>query len=155
MASRDIALSVCATLLLEENTNPIALILVGGPSSSKTTVADLFADHKVAYVSDNFTPASFVSHAANVTSKNLEKVDLLPRIKHKLLVTPELAPIFRGKDDELASRFSTITRVLDGHGLMTDSGEPTVSGATEETIYSPGLVAQPRSNRRYGGSWPS
>jgi hypothetical protein len=49
-------------------------------------------------------------------------VDLLPRIKHKVLVTPELAPIFRGKEDDLTSRFAIITRVLDGHGLQTDSG---------------------------------
>src|SRR5262249_58021796 len=102
--------------------NPVAVIYVGGPSSSKTTVADLFADHAIAYVSDNFTPAAFVSHAANRTTKDLGKVDLLPRIKHKVLVTPELAPIFRGKEDELAQRFAIITRVLDGQGLMTDSG---------------------------------
>src|SRR3712207_3933042 len=66
--------------------------------------------------------ASFVSHAANVSRGELEAVDLLPRIKHKVLITPELAPIFRGKDDELAQRFSIMTRVLDGQGLQTDSG---------------------------------
>ena len=38
------------------------------------------------------------------------------------MITPELAPIFRGKEDELAQRFSIITRVLDGQGLQTDSG---------------------------------
>ena len=46
---------------------------------------------------------------------------MLPRIKHKVLVTPELAPVFRGKDDELIKTFKIITRVLDGHGLKTDS----------------------------------
>src|SRR5437879_1668909 len=35
----DCALSVAATLLLKDNTNPVAVIYVGGPSSSKTTVA--------------------------------------------------------------------------------------------------------------------
>ena len=37
-------------------------------------------------------------------------------------MTPELATIFRGKEDELAKRFSVLTRVLDGQGLTTDSG---------------------------------
>ena len=118
----DLGLSVCASLLLADNVNPVAVIYVGGPSSSKTTVADMFADHPLTYVSDSFTPAAFVSHATNVSRSQLESVDLLPRIQHKVFITPELAPIFRGKEDELAQRFSIITRVLDGQGLQTDSG---------------------------------
>jgi hypothetical protein len=74
------------------------------------------------YVSDNFTPAAFVSHAANVARKELDAIDLLPRIRHKVLITPEMAPVFRGKEDELAKRFAILTRVLDGQGLQTDSG---------------------------------
>src|SRR5215467_5948140 len=54
-------LATCATLLLTDNTNPTALIYLGGAGSSKTTVAQLFADHPECYLSDNFTPASFVS----------------------------------------------------------------------------------------------
>jgi len=118
----DLALATCATLLLKDNSNPAAIVLIGPPSSGKTTVLEMFADHPLTYLSDSFTPASFVSHAANVTRKDLESVDLLPRIKHKVLVTPELASTFRGKDDELTKRFSILTRVLDGQGLMTDSG---------------------------------
>jgi hypothetical protein len=38
------------------------------------------------------------------------------------LVTPELAPIFRGREDELTHTFSTLTRVLDGQGYTRDSG---------------------------------
>jgi hypothetical protein len=38
------------------------------------------------------------------------------------LITPEMAPVFRGKEDELAKRFAILTRVLDGQGLQTDSG---------------------------------
>jgi hypothetical protein len=115
-------LAACATLLLADNANPTALIYVGAAGSGKTTVASLFADHDRSYRSDNFTPASFVSQAANRSGKDLAKVDLLPRIKHKVLVTPELAPMFRGKQDELATRFAIVTRVLDGQGLLTDSG---------------------------------
>jgi hypothetical protein len=74
------------------------------------------------YRSDKFTPAAFVSQSAKATKKELEQVDLLPRIKDKVLLTPELSTIFRGKPDELAERFSIITRVLDGQGLTTDSG---------------------------------
>jgi hypothetical protein len=129
----DAALAVCATLLLKGNRNPTALVFMGGPSGSKTTVVDMFADeatmvqddgaeHPLFYHTDNFTPAAFVSQAANRTAKDLEKVDLLPRLKHKVLVTPELAPTFRGDDDELVRMFKIVTRVLDGQGLMLDGG---------------------------------
>ena len=38
----DLGLSTAATLLLAENTNPTAVIYVGGPSTGKTTVATMF-----------------------------------------------------------------------------------------------------------------
>ena len=123
----EVGLSTCATLLLADNANPVALIYVGPPSAGKTTVVTLFDGAKVngqalCYRSDKFTPASFVSHSAKATEAALRKVDLLPRIQYKVLLTPELSTIFRGKPDELTERFSTITRVLDGQGLITDSG---------------------------------
>jgi hypothetical protein len=118
----DVGLSVCASLLLADNVNPVAVVYVGPPAAGKTTVVNMFADHELTCVSDSFTPASFVSNAANVTKEQLAKVDLLPRIKHKVFITPELAPIFRGKEDELVKQFSVLTRVLDGQGYVTNTG---------------------------------
>ena len=120
-------LAACATLLLADNANPTALIYVGPASSGKTTVARMFEGAKVngdslVYRSDQFTPAAFVSHAANISKEGLEKVDLLPRIQHKVLLTPDLGTVFRGKTDDLIPRLSVVTRVLDGHGFMSDSG---------------------------------
>lgn len=117
------ALSAVNTLRLEDVADATAVILEGPPASSKTTVLSFF-DLKVFpfYRSDKFTPAAFVSHHAGTSKKDLAAVDLLPRIRLKALVTPELAPMFRGRTDDLIERFSTLTRVLDGQGLMTDSG---------------------------------
>src|SRR5215510_8207615 len=67
----DAGLSTCATLLLQDNANPAALIYVGPSSGSKTTVVELFADHDLTYVSDTFTPAAFVSQASNVSAEQL------------------------------------------------------------------------------------
>jgi hypothetical protein len=117
-----VGLSVCASLLLADNVNPVAVVYVGPAAAGKTTVVNMFADHDLTFRSDNFTPASFVSNAANVSSEKLEKVDLLPKIKHKVFITPELAPVFRGKEDVLTDKFSVLTRVLDGQGYKTDSG---------------------------------
>lgn len=141
----DLGLSTAATLLLAENSNPTAVIYVGGPSTGKTTVSSMFDGATVmvngkpealCYRSDKFTPASFVSQAANRTTETLRAVDLLPRIKDKVLLTPELAPIFRGKPDELTQTFSIITRVLDGQGLQTDSGTHGQRGYTGPHMFA-------------------
>jgi hypothetical protein len=129
-------LATAATLLLKSNGNPMALVLVGSASSGKTTVAHMIADHPLCYRSDTFTVASFVSQAANREAKQLDKVDLLPRIKHKVMVTPELAPIFRGKEDDLVPRFTLLTRVLDGQGLLTDAGTHGQRGYRGDYLFS-------------------
>lgn len=134
-------LSTCATLLLADNVNPVALIYVGAPSAGKTTVVSMFEGatangQELCYRSDKFTTASFVSQAAKVAEQDLSKVDLLPRIKHKVLLTPELSTIFRGKQDELAERFSTLTRILDGHGYTTDSGTHGQRGYTGDYLFA-------------------
>ncbi len=116
-------LSTVATLFIEDIVNPTALILVGPPSSLKTTLLGFFKDTKqLVYSTDRFSPKSFVSCYANGKAVDLEKIDLLPKIKHKTLIVPELAPLFRGKQDELVATFSTLTRVLDGEGFWVDSG---------------------------------
>jgi hypothetical protein len=79
-------------------------------------------EEALCYRSDGFTTAAFVSQAANVPQEKLGKVDLLPRIKDKVLLTPELATTFRGKDDDLTKRFSVLTQVLDGQGRQIDGG---------------------------------
>ncbi|MDP6495642.1 MAG: hypothetical protein QGI09_09565, partial [Dehalococcoidia bacterium] len=117
------SLSAIATLLLKDNYNPTALILEGRASSIKTTVLDFFAQAgQLVYRSDKFTPKAFVSHHAAAKKESLAKVDLLPRIKHRVMVTPELAPVFRAREEELIDNFTILTRVLDGQGLTTDSG---------------------------------
>ena len=47
---------------------------------------------------------------------------MLPKMKDKLVIAPELAPIFTAKDDDLQKVLGMITRILDGHGFENDSG---------------------------------
>jgi len=119
----DACLSVVVTLLLEDITNPTGLNLIDSPSTDKTTILSWFYDIEgITYKTDNFTPASFVSHSSNVKEKDLPKVDLLPRIRYKCIIIPELAPIFQKRREDLIVIFSILTRAFDGHGLETDSG---------------------------------
>lgn len=119
----DACLSVIASLTLNDLANPIGLNLVDGPSTEKTTVLSFFYELKdLVYRTDEFTPASFVSQAANIKKKDLANVDLLPRIQHKCLIIPELAPIMGIEKSELVRAFSILTRVFDGEGLLRDGG---------------------------------
>ena len=115
-------LSASATLSLKNLNGCPSLNLVGRPSGEKTTVLSFFYGHDNTYISDDFSPRAFVSHSANVKKEELEAVDLLPRIRNKILITPELAPLFEAPKDKLIDNFATLTRVLDGEGLNSDKG---------------------------------
>ena len=116
--------NVCA-LLLQDLSNCPALVLIGPPSTIKTTALDFLDGDLIGdliYESDNFTPASFVSHAANVTKDNLREIDLLPKLKGKVLVSKDLSPIFSKREEDLQQQIGILTRVLDGRGYQSDSG---------------------------------
>lgn len=136
----EICLSGVATLLLEDVKNPVGINLEGPPSSGKTTVLSFFYPGKdlahITYKTDAFTPASFVSHAANVKKDELAKVDLLPKIKHKVLIVPELAPVFKDRQEDLVKNIAYLIRVFDGDGLETDSGSKGRRGYTGDYLFA-------------------
>lgn len=116
------AISVVISCILSDSSNPLALIFVDGPSTEKTTVLDLFDGLKMTYKVDKFTPASFLSQAANVNTKDLSKVDLLPKIVYKTLLIPEMAPTFNQPKESLLESYALLARILDGNGLVTTGG---------------------------------
>jgi len=119
----EFALSIKSILHIADVTEPFAGILLAPASSLKTVTIDLFRNYWRAYHTHNFTPRSFVSHNTGLPEQQLqEKVDMLPRIKHHYLLTPELAPTFNAKEEELKLSFAILSAVLDGRGLETNSG---------------------------------
>lgn len=118
----ELGLSLFGQLLIKDVANPCAVVLVDSPSAGKTIVLNLFSGIKKAYSLDNFTPASFVSQAANVSSEKLKDVDMLPKIKDKVLIIRDLAPLFGQRDDDLLRNMGMLTRVLDGEGLELHGG---------------------------------
>ena len=121
------SISAMCSLLLGGTEGCIALIQEGRSSSGKTTNLDFIKtrpmnESGLVVGSDNFTAASFVTHASNRKKTELAKIDLLPRIRHKTLIVPDLAPIFSDHKDTLAKNVGVLTRVLDGNGYESDSG---------------------------------
>ena len=129
-------LATIATLLLKDNANPATIIYLGPPSAGKTTVVNMFSGHPITYRSDKFTPASFVSQKADVSEEKLGKIDLLPKIRYKCFLTPDMAPNFSGNRDTVQDRLSVMTRVLDGQGLWTDTGAHGGRGYRGDYLFS-------------------
>ncbi len=142
-----------ATLALQIY-QPTSLIYVGASGSAKTTVCSLLtpdSSHQelkewIIRI-DKFTPASFVTHAANRKKEELAKIDLLPRVKDRCLITKELAPLFRGKETDLQENFSILISVLDGKGYVSSSGVQGTRGYDEEISFSWLGATTPLSNQ--------
>ncbi|MBI3331428.1 hypothetical protein HYZ99_00525 [Candidatus Peregrinibacteria bacterium] len=125
LTAAEIAVSTVAQFLIKDITNPFALVLIDVPAAGKTITINFFAEAglpALMYPSDKFSPASFVSNAANVKREDLEKVDLLPRLKYRMFCIRDLATVFSAREDDLISNIGILTRVLDGEGLATDGG---------------------------------
>lgn len=131
------AMATPASMIPDDVLNPSALIFEGPSAGGKTTVID-FVDGTpyLGYRTDKFTPRAFVSHAANVPGTLLADVDLLPRIRHRCMLTGELSPLFRGREEDLVENFAILTAVLDGRGLQTDSGSRGRRGYTGDYLFS-------------------
>jgi hypothetical protein len=122
-------LAVFATMAIKGRTKPLSLIFETPSGYGKTAtlqmafpIAESSPLSELVYRSDKFTPRSFVSHAANVKKEDMPKLDMLPKLENKVLITKELAPILRGRVEELQDNFSILISVLDGKGFISDSG---------------------------------
>lgn len=131
----EFALSIKSILNIKDCSLPFAGIILGPPSSLKTTVIELFRGWPQTYYTDNFSAKSFVSHSTAVTREQLTEIDMLPKIKNKLFLTPELAPTFSSKDDDLIQVLGIMTRILDGHGYENDTGAHGHRGYSEDIMF--------------------
>ena len=61
---------------------------------------------------------------------------MLPKIKNKFFLTPELAPTFAAREDDLLQTLGVLTRVADGHGYESDSGAQGHRGYNEDIMFS-------------------
>ena len=115
-------LSMLRILNIHGNTLPFIGLFLARPGSYKTQIISLPSDWYCTYYTDDFTAKSFVSHSTAVSEEELEEIDMLPRIKNRLFLTPELAPIFTVKEEDLVKTLGIITRIADGQGYKSNSG---------------------------------
>ncbi len=122
-AGIEFSLSVMKILNIAECNLPFAGIMLARSGGLKTLGLDMLVPWPLIYHTRKFNPRAFVTHNTAVESEEaLRKIDLLPRIRFKLLTTPELSTIFSANEDELLETVGIITSILDGRGYTSDSG---------------------------------
>ena len=134
--SLEFELSVQKILNLKDCTLPFAGFLLGPSGGNKTLGMELFRAYKNALYTDKFSARAFVSHSTAVKREDLEKIDLLPRMKNKFFLTPELSPLFGQRDEDLMDTLSIITRIVDGHGFESDTGAHGHRGYSEDIMFT-------------------
>jgi len=134
--SFEFGLSIMNILNIKDCTLPFAGIVLGKPSSLKTLCIEMFRKSRYTFYTDKFSSKSFVSHSTGVPKEQLVDIDLLPKIKNKCFLTPELAPTFAARDDDLIETLGILTRILDGHGYESDSGTHGHRGYNEPMMFA-------------------
>jgi hypothetical protein len=104
----EFCLSIKSILNVMDFTLPFMGVLVAAPSSLKTMAIQLFRKYPLTFYTDSFTPSSLLSHNASLSEEQLQKIDMLPKMKNKLVLTPELAPLITGNEDELQKTLGII-----------------------------------------------
>ncbi|MDQ3852744.1 MAG: hypothetical protein M3299_07920 [Thermoproteota archaeon] len=118
----EFTISIKCILNISNITLPFIGIILGPPSSYKSVAVDSPKQARDTFYTDNFSPKSFVSHNSNMSEEELQEMDLLPKIKNKLFLVPELAPLFTTREDELGHVLGIIMRIADGNGYWSDTG---------------------------------
>jgi hypothetical protein len=109
-------------------TLPVIGVILGPPSSWKSVAVNMCKGARDTFAVDHFTPKSFVSHNSNLNEEQLQEIDLLPKMKNKLFMVPELSPLFTSKEEDLENVIGMIVRIGDGEGYTNASGSKGVRG---------------------------
>lgn len=121
-AGIEFTLSVLKILNISECTLPFAGIILSRAGGNKTLSSGMVIPWPHVYYTRNFTAKAFVSHNTAVRTEKLPEIDMLPKIRFKQLLTPELTPLFSANEDALMENLGIITSVLDGKGYTSHSG---------------------------------
>ena len=128
----EFTLSVLRILNICGCTLPFAGIILSRPGGNKTLSCNMIMPWPYVYYIRNFTAKAFVSHNTAVKVEKLPDIDMLPKIRFKTFLTPELTPTFSANEDDLRETLGIITSVLDGNGYVNHSGAQGRRGYTGE-----------------------
>jgi hypothetical protein len=126
-------LGLASTLVLDGIQHSIALFTMGDSGAGKSMEIKAFTGvkhHERVLRADKFTISSLLSGYGERKSEELEQDSLFKRARHRVMVTSELARIFRGRTTGiLEERFGELAGWLDGEGIVSWTGTHGQQGA--------------------------
>lgn len=104
----EIVLATYISIFLPGEKVPVWLMLVGVPSSNKTTLLELIKSAPSSYSVDTLTDSGFASGLK-------ESKDLLAILNNKVLLIKDYTSLFCKNDDAVRSFIGELTNIYDGH----------------------------------------
>ena len=132
----DILVAVCASFFIKDITQPIALFLLGNPSTGKSTLLEMIKELPVILWRDNLTPAALLSASPNIEPED----QLLHQLDGKVLTIPELAPLVNNKDAKTI--MPDFVRLLDGNSLVRHTGYGMLGGTEAQKFNMLGAIVR-------------
>ena len=120
----DILVAICASFFIRDISQPMALFLLGNPSSGKSTLLEMIKELPVILWRDNLTPAALLSASPNIAPED----QLLHQLEGKVLTIPEFAPL--ANNAQAKQIMPDFTRLLDGNAFVRHTGNGVI-GTTE------------------------
>ena len=120
----DILVAICASFFIRDISQPMALFLLGNPSSGKSTLLEIIKELPVILWRDNLTSAALLSAAPNIEPED----QLLHQLEGKVLTIPEFAPL--ANNAQAKQIMPDFTRLLDGNAFVRHTGNGVI-GTTE------------------------
>lgn len=116
-------LAACASLLLKDVKQSLALVLTARSGGGKGTLLSMFQGASRTVWRDRFTRSSMLSGHGDTEKKTLEDRALFRLVKHKTLLVGDLNPLMKTGDRvALGAFYADFAVWLDGGGLKYDTG---------------------------------
>jgi hypothetical protein len=131
----EFVISVKCILNIRDITLPVIGIILGPAGSWKSQAVNMPKGARDTFGLDSFSPKSFVSHNSNLNEEQLQEIDLLPKIKNKLFMVPELSPLFTSREEDLEQIIGMIVRIGDGEGYFSASGSKGARGYEGDIMF--------------------
>ena len=125
----DILVAICASFFIRDISQPMALFLLGNPSSGKSTLLEMIKELPVILWRDNLTPAALLSASPNIAPED----QLLHQLEGKVLTIPEFAPL--ANNAQAKQIMPDFTRLLDGNAFVRHTGNGVI-GTTEDQRFN-------------------
>ena len=131
------------SLGIREKIQVSATVLVGAPSVQKSSMMNVLVGLQNTIVVDDFSPKAFVSGKAKL-GEDGEEVQLINKIKNKLMITSDLGPLFTSpQSSEILGK---LVRIYDGYGMSKFDGLG--EHGTNEIVRFNHIAAIPKMNSK-------